>query len=230
MVNDSAKDSSPISNDAAETPRRSRSARKAWWTKQFYVWHWVSSAICLASMLLFAVTGITLNHAGSITAKPVVTETVLTLTADHLAALAVGENEEEEFKAPLPRDVRRWLEDELDASIGGRAVDWSSVDIYIDLPRPGGDGWMSIDRETGEVIHETTSRGFIAYINDLHKGRDTGFEWILFMDIFSVACVLFCLTGLALLFVHAKRRPSTWPVVIAGIVLPVAVLMIFVHS
>lgn len=31
-------------------------------------WHWVSSALCLAGMLLFAVTGITLNHATDIEA------------------------------------------------------------------------------------------------------------------------------------------------------------------
>src|SRR5690554_7153023 len=33
-------------------------------------WHWISSALCLAGMLLFAVTGITLNHAGQIEARP----------------------------------------------------------------------------------------------------------------------------------------------------------------
>ena len=181
-------------------------------------------------MLLFAFTGITLNHAGSITAKPVVTETTATLPPEVLAVIAPGEDEADDVRKPLPRELRHWLDTEFDARVGGRAVEWSAVDIYVDLPRPGGDGWVSIDRESGEVVHEVTKRGWIAYLNDLHKGRDTGFEWILFMDIFSVACVLFCLTGLALLFVHAKRRPSTWPVVIAGIVLPVAVLLIFVHS
>ena len=40
------------------SPRAEAKKRKAFWTKQFYLWHWVSSAICLAAMLLFAVTGV----------------------------------------------------------------------------------------------------------------------------------------------------------------------------
>ena len=45
-------------------------------------WHWISSALCLVGMLLFAVTGITLNNARLIPAQPIVTtiETELTPT------------------------------------------------------------------------------------------------------------------------------------------------------
>src|SRR3546814_2540569 len=53
-------------------PRKNRKAR-AFWLKQLHTWHWVSAAISLAGMLLFAITGLTLNHASSISAKPVVT-------------------------------------------------------------------------------------------------------------------------------------------------------------
>lgn len=215
--------------DQPPSPKKSPS-RRAFWTKQFYAWHWISSAICLATMLFFAVTGITLNHAGSIAAKPVITPSTATLPPELLALIAPGEDETEDSRQPLPRALRQWLDSELDTRIGGRSYEWSPVDIYIDLPRPGGDGWLSIDRLSGEVEQEVTKRGIIAYLNDLHKGRDTGFEWILFMDIFSVAAIIFCLTGLALLVVHARRRPSTWPIVVAGIILPVLVLIIFVHT
>ena len=33
-------------------------------------WHWISAAVCLIGMLLFAITGITLNHASQIESKP----------------------------------------------------------------------------------------------------------------------------------------------------------------
>ena len=39
---------------------------RAFWLRQMRQWHWISAAICLIGMLLFAVTGITLNHAGKI--------------------------------------------------------------------------------------------------------------------------------------------------------------------
>ena len=32
---------------------------KARWLKQLHQWHWISSALCLISMVLFSVTGIT---------------------------------------------------------------------------------------------------------------------------------------------------------------------------
>ncbi|MES2995224.1 MAG: PepSY-associated TM helix domain-containing protein [Verrucomicrobiota bacterium] len=199
--------------------------RKAFWTKQFYLWHWVSSAICLAAMLLFAFTGITLNHAKDIPAKADVRQKTATIPAPLLQELA-GDDEK---NATLPENVTAWLAEELRVSAGVKEAEWSELEIYLSLPRPGGDAWLTIDRETGAVVYEVTKRGAISYLNDLHKGRHTGTAWSWFLDVFSVASVVFCLTGLALLWVHAKRRPKTWPVVIAGIVLPVLIIIIFVH-
>jgi len=31
--------------------------------RQTVRWHWISAAICLVGMILFAITGVTLNHA-----------------------------------------------------------------------------------------------------------------------------------------------------------------------
>ena len=45
--------------------------RYAFIKRQIRTVHWMSGAVCLIGMLLFAATGITLNHAGSLTAKPV---------------------------------------------------------------------------------------------------------------------------------------------------------------
>ena len=135
--------------------------RKAFWTKQFYLWHWVSSAICLGAMLLFAVTGITLNHAGQIPAKPQVTERNLALPEGLKAALAAEEGEADR-KAPLPDGVAKWLRDELRVPVAGKSAEWSEFEIYLSLPRPGGDAWLSIDRESGEVVHEVTKRGAVS--------------------------------------------------------------------
>ena len=40
------------------------------WLRRLLTWHWISSALALFGMLLFAITGITLNHAGQIPATP----------------------------------------------------------------------------------------------------------------------------------------------------------------
>ena len=33
-------------------------------------WHWISAAICMIGMFMFAITGITLNHAADIEVAP----------------------------------------------------------------------------------------------------------------------------------------------------------------
>jgi hypothetical protein len=63
----------------------------------------------------------------------------------------------------------------------------------------------------------------------MHKGRNTGAVWSWFIDIFAVACVVFCITGFLILKYHAAKRPSTWPVVGFGIVLPIVLALLFVH-
>lgn len=184
-------------------------------------------------MLFFAFTGITLNHAADIPAKPEVTARNLVLPDGLLREVAMADGGAEaadaERKAPLPVPVASWLSEALGHSVAGRTAEWSAGEIYLSLPRPGGDAWLTIDRETGAVACEITRRGAVSYLNDLHKGRHTGKAWAWFLDIFSAMCVVFCLTGLGLLWIHARRRPSTWPVIAAGVVIPVLILIFLVH-
>ncbi len=187
-------------------------------------WHWISSAICLVGMLLFAITGITLNHAGQIEGRPRLTTVETTVPASVAAALSEADG------TTLPSALRDWLADELGIDLGGGSPEWSDGELYIGLPRPGGDAWLSIDLESGELLYERTDRGWIAYLNDLHKGRDTGAVWRWFIDIFAVACVIFCITGLLLLQRHAATRPSTWPLVGAGLVIPMLLALMFMHT
>ncbi|MGE9269398.1 MAG: PepSY-associated TM helix domain-containing protein [Verrucomicrobiales bacterium] len=209
--------------------RSRRKRRKAFWTKQFYVWHWISSALSLAGILFFAVTGITLNHAGDIPATPEVESRQIEIPARFAPSIRVEGEGGGDYEAPLPKSLAKWLGQELRTPLRGRVAEWTEYEIYLSLPRPGGDAWLAIDRETAEVSYELTRRGSVSYLNDLHKGRHTGPVWSWFIDIFSVATVVFSLTGLGLLWVHARRRPSTWPIVLAGIVLPVLLVIFFIH-
>ena len=203
--------------------------RKKWratWLRQLHQWHWISSALCLVGMLLFAATGITLNHAADIEARPRRSSQTLTLPTALTGQLGGAETS---AKSPIPGDIQGWLKDNLGVDVRGREVEWSAQDAYVALPRPGGDAWLSIDRKSGEVRHETTDRGWIAYLNDLHKGRHTGPAWSWFIDLFAVACFVFCMTGLLLLQFHSARRPATWPMVGLGFVIPCFLLVLLVH-
>ena len=202
-----------------------RQQRRGYWLRTLHAWHWISSAMCLVGMLLFAVTGITLNHAAQIEAQPQTTTATATLSADLLQQLGTHEG----GKAPLPETIADFLEEEFPATISGKPAEWSTDEVYLSLPRAGGDGWLSIDRATGAVEFERTDRGWISYLNDLHKGRNTGPAWSWFIDVFALACVVFTVTGLFLLHLHARQRRMTWPYVALGLVIPLLLALIFIH-
>lgn len=199
--------------------------RRGFWLRTLHQWHWISAAVSLAGLLLFAATGVTLNHAAQIEAKPDTEQRTATLPPPLLAALGTREAGE----AALPAKVERWLDAELDIALRGRNGEWSPEEVYLSLPSPGADAWLSIDRDSGAIEYERTDRGAIAYLNDLHKGRNAGPAWAWFIDVFALACVVFSITGLCLLQMHARQRPGTWPWVGLGLLLPVLLALLFVH-
>lgn len=207
----------------AAPPKR---LRRAFWLRQLHTWHWMSSALCLIGLLLFTVTGITLNHAGEIEAAPVTTETRATLPAGLRPRIAP--DDAPDSKKPLPPAIADWVSARFGVKTSGDA-EWSADEVYLALPKPGGDGWVSIDRETGEATHEDTNRGVISYFNDLHKGRNAGTAWKWFIDIFAGACLVFTITGLFLLQLHSAKRRSTWPIVGLGLLIPAIIAIIFIH-
>ncbi|MCO4892664.1 PepSY-associated TM helix domain-containing protein [Cupriavidus sp. WGtm5] len=207
--------------------------RRAFWLKHLHQWHWISSAICLVGMLLFAVTGFTLNHAGQIEGRTAVQTRHATLpprVLEQVRSAAPAETAQaSESRAPVPAVLDDWLARALDIDASGRDAEWSADEIYVALPRPGGDAWVSIALDSGEAQYENTSRGAISYLNDLHKGRHTGAAWSLFLDAFALACLVFCVTGLFLLKLHAGGRVATWPLVGLGLVVPVLLALLFIH-
>jgi uncharacterized protein len=206
-------------------PPRRRLTSRNWWTRQLHTWHWITAAVSLTGMLLFAATGFTLNHAASIGAKPRVVDRQAVLPAS-LNRLLAGPHPAD---APLPAAVADALHTSLGLDAGSRPAEWSADEVYVAMPGPGRDAWISVKRATGAATAEVTDQGWISYLNDLHKGRNTGPVWFWFIDAFALACVAFTLTGLVILWLHARHRRSTWPLVGAGLVLPVLLAVLFIH-
>jgi hypothetical protein len=212
--------SRPHSPDLATSPQR-----RGFWLRTLHQWHWISSAICLIGMLGFAATGLTLNHAARIEAKPEVRHQQLQLPPALLQTLAGRDD----GNAPLPPRVAAWLGRELSVAIGRHPAEWSPDEVYLSMPSPGADAWLSIDRSSGAVEYEHTDRGWVSYFNDLHKGRNAGPGWDWFIDLFAIACLVFCITGLLLLQMHARQRQMTWPLVAAGLVIPLLIALLLIH-
>jgi hypothetical protein len=209
----------PAQAGAAE--RRSR------WRKTLYQWHWISSALSLVGMLLFAVTGITLNNAGTFeSSKPVHTRQEAVLPAVLLAPLKL---EPAASDAALPAPVRGWLGVQWGVSLPALAGEWSDNEVVVDLQSPGVDALLRIDRSTGRAELERADRGWVAYLNDLHKGRHAGVAWSWFLDVFAGAVLLFSVTGLLILQLHAAARPMVWPLTALGLVLPALLALLLIH-
>ncbi len=199
---------------------------RSFWLRQFRLWHWVSAAVSLAGMFMFAVTGLTLNNAALFATRPETVERVAELPAGLQQLLTTLP---EEGAAPVPDEIATWAAAEFRVNLAGRETETSADEIYIPLPRPGGDAWLALDRTSGEAIYRLTDGGWLAWFNDLHKGRHAGPVWSWFIDILAVACIIFTVTGFGLLWLHARTRPATWPLGWASLALPVIIALLFIH-
>ena len=174
--------------------------------------HLYGSMLGLAALLFFSVTGITLNH------------------PDWMLG---GVRREHEFRGTLPLDwvgpslsedrvARLEIAERLrrDHPVRG-AVDEFRVDereIMVAFKGPGYSGDAFIERQTGAYRLGTLSEGWVAVINDLHKGRHTGPGWAWVIDLTAGLLVLVSATGLAFLFLLRRRRISGLAVGLLGIV------------
>ncbi|GAC20666.1 PepSY-associated TM helix domain-containing protein [Paraglaciecola arctica] len=189
-------------------------------------WHWISAAICIVGMLFFSWTGITLNHAADIPANSDITTIEANVPEVMLQAWQTTAKNED----TLPKNIRQYLSAEYQLDISARLVgELNNGEFYLAMPNPGVDAWLSIDIESGELIYEKTNRGWISFFNDLHKGRYTNTAWVWFIDIFAVCSIVFCLSGLWLLYKQSTFRLSTWPIVALGILLPLVIILTSLH-
>lgn len=217
MMSDSSQGDSPVPTITL--------SRAAFWKGQLRTWHWISSAICMAGLLLFAITGFTLNHAASIEAEPKTVTRDVSLSPALVSLLAKAEN-----GVPLKDEMATGLQKETQVNVAGRDVEAADGELTVDLAGPGIDSYLTVDLASGDATYERIHRGAIAVLNDLHKGRDAGPIWGWFIDIIAIGCILFSLTGLGLLWIHARGRAWTWPLTTVGFVIPIILFLIFVHS
>ncbi|HLV47962.1 MAG TPA: PepSY-associated TM helix domain-containing protein [Aliidiomarina sp.] len=231
--------SSSVSKPAVRQVKRrapqKRQPRKRGLFGSIKSWHWISSAACLIATLGFAITGITLNHANSVESVP--TKSVYELAIPDSVKQVLTERQqnllqgEAQAEGPLPSAFKEWYRQQAFGSgLKGISAEWDDYEVYVGLPRAGGDRWFRVDLSEGVFYQENIDRGWVAFFNDLHKGRNTSGAWITMLDLLAVVMLVYAITGLLLLKRYAKGRKSTWPLVIAGLLLPWLFLIIPAHA
>jgi hypothetical protein len=202
--------------DAAKPARLARKRRMA----ALFRWlHIYLSMVSFAIVFFFAVTGLTLNHADmfqgqihAITEKGKMNAAWTNATdTNKIDKLHIVEylRETHAIRAPL-RDL--WIDDSQ---------------IRVSFEGPGFAAGALINRDNGAYDFTRTSAGFVGFINDLHKGRDTGKVWPVVIDVSAVLLTLVSLTGMVLLLYLKKKRLSGLLVAALGLLLVYIIYEIF---
>ncbi len=151
----------------------------------------------LLVLVFFSVTGITLNHASSVTADPT-TETRMQESLPELPLNDLG------LIANSP-ELEQFLRDAAGIRLERASMSQDEDLLIIDYKAPGKAVYVEIDQLSEKVLIQTTDFGTIAMLNDLHKARDTDAILYWFIDVSAVFLVLFSLAGLVLLLPSSAR-------------------------
>lgn len=164
------------------------------WSRTIHIY--LSIALLLI-LVFFAVTGITLNHATTMTAEPLVTSKML----DSLPELPL---DEAGMIADSP-ELAQFLRAEFGLRRSFVTLTGDGDLLVVDYRAPGKSAFVEIDAFAGTANYELTDFGLVAMLNDLHKARDTDFFWKALVDASGALLVLFSLAGFVLLLPNNYR-------------------------
>jgi hypothetical protein len=166
-------------------------------------------------VLLFAITGLTLNHEDFGMSQPKIAKSTIVVPADVLA-----------------RPDRSALGGRLRDMLGIRSpiTDYREDpdQIQVTFAAPGHRTVVTVNRaqRTGEV--ETETRGLLGKLDDLHKGFDSGPAWYWMIDLTAVLLTLSAVTGMVTLVSFRARRRSGYIVAVLGVASIAALYLIWV--
>ncbi len=181
---------SPSQDPRADGPAPRRSVR----TRAGVVIRWLHIYVSMASfgiLFFFAVTGLTLNHADWFFADQAAT----TRTKGAVSADWVKTGVASVAKLEVVEHLRR------EHGVRGLLGEFRVEDerCSASFRGPGYAAEALVDRATGAYELSVTRMGFVAVINDLHKGRDSGAGWSLLVDLSAILMIVVSVTGLVLI-------------------------------
>jgi uncharacterized protein len=182
--------------------------------------HIYLSMISFAIVFFFAITGLTLNHADKFANQlhSVQEKGKLNLNwVNNADTLKIAKLEIVEY-------LRK--NNGIKAAMSDFRIDDAQIGVSFKGPGYAADAF--INRQTGEYDLTKTSAGFVGVINDLHKGRDTGAGWSVFIDVSAILLTLVSLSGMLLLLFIKRKRVSGLIVAAFGLLLAYLVYMIWI--
>lgn len=164
-----------------------------------FVTHWgllihiYVSMAGFALTLLFAITGLTLNHQDFGAGEPVMTTSTVDMPAD-LATRGGADV------------VGPWLKGHLNLTTPLSDYREDDQQIQATFAAPGHRTVVTIDRAMHSGRVESEMRGMLGKLDDLHKGFDSGPVWYWIIDLTAVLLTVSAVSGMMTLAGLRHRR------------------------
>ena len=175
--------------------------------------HIYLSMAAFGTMLLFSITGLTLNHPEWFGAGVSRTEDLDGRLEPALLGSADDDPRGERIDRLAVAETLRARH-----ALRGAVSDFRSdeLETTVSWKGPGYAADAVLDRDSGRYTLSVTRHGVVDILNDLHKGRDTGAAWSLVIDVSAGLLVIAALTGFVLVFWIRRRRLSGILVALGG--------------
>jgi len=163
-------------------------------------------------VLLFAITGLTLNHQDFGLSTPQTSTSEITLPADivdHPSSESIAKHLRETVGVRSP--IKDYHED--------------PDQIQITFAAPGRRTLVTIDRPSRKAMIDSENRGFLGRLDDLHKGFDSGRTWFWVIDFTAILLTVSSLTGMITLLSLKHRRRSGF--IVGGLGVAMVVVIYF---
>ena len=168
-----------------------------------------------ALTLLFAITGLTLNHQDFGAGEPVMTTSTVDMPAD--LASRGGEDV-----------VGPWLKGHLNLRTPVSDYREDDQQIQATFAAPGHRTVVTIDRAMHSGRVESEMRGMLGTLDDLHKGFDSGPVWYWIIDLTAVLLTVSAVSGMMTLAGLRHRRAMGFLMGGLGLATLAAIYFVFV--
>jgi hypothetical protein len=165
------------------------------WSRWLHIY---ISMFSFVLVLFFSITGITLNHLDWFPEKSVV--------HDYSGKMPLQWVNQQDTAQIKKLEIVEYLRKNF--PVKGLVNDFriDDAELSISFQGPGYTADAYIDRTTGNLQLSTNELGFVAMMNDLHKGRDTTSSWRWLIDASAYFLIFISLSGIILLLYLKKRR------------------------
>ncbi len=162
----------------------------------------------LVAILFFSVTGLTLNHPDWFFAEQTkrVTGQMDTALLNQSGSPPQDWDENDYSHQVAKLEVAEFLRREH--HLTGSVSDFLAFEdqCEVTFEGPGYAATARIQRTTGSYDLDVTANDLVTMLNDLHKGRHTGFLWSLCIDTTAIVGTLVGVSGFVLIFFLKLRR------------------------